>query len=135
MLLNISMCLEMLFLWGLQEQDFIINCIHLRKLTSTKQHSDGNGCVDKSVVGTSFLTYSKVPPSWTFWSIRKGSLKSFIKNVVLGKLSSIFVSEKISKSTSPLTFCMRAWNLFLSELIFKCATTSLFKFGELVSDG
>ena len=47
--------------------------------------------------------------------------------LLLGKLSSIFVSEIINKSTSPLTFRMRASNLFLIEMMFKCATTNLFK--------
>ena len=52
----------------------------------------------------------------------------FIKNWLLGKLSSVFVSEIINKSTSPLTFCMRALNLLVFELKFKCVATSLFKF-------
>ena len=51
----------------------------------------------------------------------------FIKNWLLGKLA-VFVSEIINMSTSPLTFRMRASNLFLFELKFKCAATSLFKF-------
>lgn len=39
----------------------------------------------------------------------------------------IFFTENISKSTSPLTFRMRTSNLFLIEMMFKCATTHLFK--------
>ena len=34
----------------------------------------------------------------------------------------------IDHSTSLPTFCMRASNLFLIKLIFKCTTSSLFKF-------
>ena len=45
----------------------------------------------------SSLTYNKIPPPWTFrLTIRKGLLKPLIKNWLLGKLSSIFVSEIVS---------------------------------------
>lgn len=50
----------------------------------------------------------------------------FFKNWPIGKLSPNFVSQTIRISTLPVIWSTRFSNLFLNELILKCAITNLF---------
>ena len=51
-----------------------------------------------------------------------------MKNWLVGKLSTTFVSEIIRIPILSLIWCVINSNLFLRELIFKCPITSLFRF-------
>ena len=62
-----------------------------------------------------------------FLSILKGSPKPFIRNLPFGKLSSIFVSENISKSRILLMPFTTDSKLFFIEFILRWAKMSLFK--------
>ena len=62
-----------------------------------------------------------------FLSILKGSQNPLIRNRPFGKLLSIFVSEIISRSTLLARSFVRNSNLFLIEMMLRCAKISLFK--------
>ena len=84
--------------------------------------------IDKSLDDISSLIYNKIPPPFPYLSKWKRKLEPSNKNWPGRKLSSSFVSDIISISMFPFTWGTRRSNLFLIELILKCAMTILFKF-------
>ena len=84
--------------------------------------------IDKSLDDISSLIYNKIPPPFPYLSKWKRKLEPSNKNWPGRKLSSSFVSDIISISMFPFTWWTRRSNLFLIELILKCAMTILFKF-------
>ena len=68
-----------------------------------------------------------MPPPLQLRSRRWGLLKPLMKNWLVGKLSSSFLSEIIRVSILFLIWCDSNSNLFLRELIFKCPILSLFR--------
>ena len=57
----------------------IVSHFRSRKLSSTKKHLECIGSIDKSLEGMFPVTYSKIPPPWTFRStrIRVSDVQSF----------------------------------------------------------
>ena len=100
----------------------------LCELISTEKASVKSFSIDKSFDGISRLIYKRIPPSLLLRSRRWGLLKTFMKNWLVGKLSSSFVSEIIRISALSLIWCVSNSNLFLRDLIFKCPFISLFRF-------
>ena len=117
--------ITLLSLWGLYEQQ--TNHFRFPKFISTKLHAAGKVSTERSLTGISCLTLNRISPPWMFLSILKGSQKPLIRNWPFGKLLSIFVSEIISKSTLLARSFARNSNLFLIELMLRCAKISLFK--------
>ena len=104
---------------NLYQSNWVATFSYFVSLFLQKKPSTWLDSVETNLDGISSLIYKIIPLLLSFRSRRKGALKPFIINWLVGKLSWSFVSEIIKTSILSLIREIRNSNLFLRTCLFE----------------